>query len=137
VWSGADYNNPPEDLTYSSGVQYGRSGGYHINGDYSLRVIFGGSAWAWINICSTDNVENETFNIRLKMYNNSQPVTVRLIEVPNHFVDTVVPVSDRIQTINMSLTTNSESQVKLQINTSNESTVYIDDVIVRKNLTVG
>lgn len=71
------------------------------------------------------------------MYNNSQPVTVRLIEVPNHFVDTVVPVSDRIQTINMSLTTNSESQVKLQINTSNESTVYIDDVIVRKNLTVG
>lgn len=132
VWSGGDYDTISEELIHSSNVQYKRSMGYHINGDYSLQVNFDGSAWSWINLWSMDNDVGETYHIRLKISNDSQPVTVRLIELPSHFVDAVVSVNNLVQTVDLSLTTNSVSTVKLQINTSNASTVYVDDVSIFK-----
>lgn len=135
MWSGGDYptNTAPiavisnEDVKYNPLIK-----SFASNGESVLKITFNGLQWSWINLHSLTHHVNETINIQLKIYNNLAPVTVRLIELPSHVVDAVVSVNDQIQTVNLSLTTNSESTMKLQINTAYNSTVYVDDVRVFK-----
>lgn len=131
VWSGGDYPTPTSLSNLS--VPYNSSKEYIILNDSSLKIYFDGSEWRWINIITTQSSENETYITHLKIYNNSgYTITVRLIDPPSNFIDCIVPSNNHIQNVSLTKETNSNNGIKVQINTSNEAIIFIDDVIFNK-----
>ncbi|MBQ2653118.1 MAG: hypothetical protein IJF83_06140 [Methanobrevibacter sp.] len=104
-----------------------------ISNDNSLKITFN-DGWSFINIGYVENLENETYTGVLKVYNNSNHnITVRIINMPTYKTDVIVPPINQIQAIRLSLTnTTTANGVKFQINSYENSTIYIDEVFFNK-----
>ena len=69
----------------------------------------------------------------MKIYNNSgSPIVLRLMNLPYYYTDINVPSLDKIQELTISIVTTTINGIRLQLNTSSNSIVYVDDVMFRK-----
>lgn len=89
----------------------------------------------YLNFISQSVEIDYVYSASIKILNNSgKSVTLRMIETTNsHLSDVNVNSSESVQTINLSnFTCNTSGLLKLQINSSNESMVYIDEICLKK-----
>ena len=131
VWSGGGY--PIRSSLSYYNVSYETSQEQIISHDSSLKIIFPGTEWSWINLSGRECDINETYQAYMKIYNNSgSPIVLRLMNLPSYYTDINVPSLDKIQELTISIVTTTINGIRLQLNTSSNSIVYVDDVMFRK-----
>lgn len=136
IWSGSDYLNNTTGINGGHTNKVSSSSDFSTKGNKSFKINFDETSFLYINFIGIDVVPDETYNISMKVYNNSgQSMKLNLIELNNsHSQSVTVDSSDSVQTISITnFVATSTGQLKVQVNNNTQiATVYIDDITLVK-----